>query len=112
MLHIYGIKTCDTCRKALKWLNEHGIEHQWHDLRETPLTRPTIGAWLKTVGEHSLVNRRSTTWRQLPAESRAALTSASAADLLLANPTLIKRPVLVRGREVRVGFDEATRSWL
>lgn len=112
MLHIYGIKTCDTCRKARKWLEEEGVEHQWHDLRETPLTRGRIETWLKAAGEKTLVNRRSTTWRQLPAESRAALTPASAADLLLANPTLIKRPVFERDGEVRVGFDETARSWL
>lgn len=112
MLQIYGIKTCDTCRKALKWLKENNIEYQWHDLREAPLVRETVKTWLDAVGDKVLVNRRSTTWRQLPAESRAALTSPSAVDLLLANPTLIKRPIFVRGGEVRVGFDDETRSWL
>lgn len=112
MLQIYGIKTCDTCRRARKWLEENSIEHQWHDVREAPLAREAVKAWLDAVGVETLVNRRSTTWRQLPAESRAALTPASAVDLLLANPTLIKRPVFVRGDDVRVGFDEAARSWL
>lgn len=112
MLQIYGIKTCDTCRRALNWLEENRIEHQWHDLREAPLARETVKNWLDAVGEKVLVNRRSTTWRQLPAESRAALTPTSAVDLLLANPTLIKRPVLVRDGEVRVGFNEAAQSWL
>ncbi len=116
MLHamnVYGIKSCDSCRKARAWLEEQGIDHRWRDLREDGLDRAKIAAWLAALGPEGLVNRRSTTWRALTeAEREAALDPARSADLLLARPTLIKRPVFELEDRVLVGFNAAVREQL
>jgi arsenate reductase (glutaredoxin) len=113
MIRIYGIKACDTCRKALKWLEAEGKAHQWQDIREQPLDEATVSRWLKAVGPETLVNRRSTTWRQMDEASRAAaMDPAESAGVLLAHPTLIKRPVFEREAELMVGFNAAVREAL
>ena len=109
---VYGIKTCDTCRKALKWLDAEGIEYEWVDVRNDGLAREDVQRWLDAVGAERLVNRRSTTWRQLEPAQRPVLDSELWVDVLLANPTLIKRPVFDRGGEIRVGFTDYVRSGL
>ena len=109
---IHGIKACDTCRKALKWLDAEGLEARWTDLREDGLDRADLERWLAAVGCEALVNRRSTTWRQLPEDQRPAMEDDAVIPVLLAHPTLIKRPVFERGGEVRVGFTPDVRAWL
>ena len=109
---IYGIKNCDTCRKALKWLDAEGIDHAWVDIRVDGLSHENVQRWLQAIGAEALVNRRSTTWRQLAPEQRPALDSNDWVDVLLENPTLIKRPVFDLGDEVRVGFGDDVRAWL
>lgn len=120
-LRIHGIKSCDTCRKARKWLQAQGIDYQWIDLREQPPARAALEQWLNAVGAESLVNRRSATWRGLDEQQRPALDSPDLLDTLPEHPTLIKRPLFERvnnnrceddGGEVRVGFDDAVREWL
>ncbi len=115
-LRVHGIKSCDTCRKARKWLDEQGIEYEWTDLRGDPPERSAVERWLGTVGAESLVNRRSTTWRGLVEDRRPGLDSPEIVDLLLESPTLIKRPLFERagkgGLEYRVGFGDAQREWL
>ena len=103
MITVYGIKQCDTCRKALKWLQAQGIEHQFHDFRVDGLDRKMLKAWLASPFAEQLVNRRSTTWRQLSDQQRE-MQGAGQLQLLLENPTLIKRPVFVRDEIVAVGF--------
>jgi len=103
MLTVYGIKQCDTCRKALAWLEQNGIVHRFHDFRSDGLEAGLLRGWLDSAFSDRLVNRRSTTWRQLSEEQRAAQGDALLA-LLLEYPTLIKRPVFVRERSVAVGF--------
>lgn len=104
MLTVYGIKQCDTCRKALKWLAARDIEHRFHDFRVDGLEAGLIGAWLDSSFAAQLVNRRSTTWRQLDEAQRQSEATALL-DLLLEHPTLIKRPVFVKdGKIVAVGF--------
>jgi len=104
-LTVFGIRQCDTCRKALKWLDEAGIEHRFHDLRADGLTRERVTAWLGSEFSAALINRRSTTWRQLTEAQRAA-TGAGLTQLLLDHPTLIKRPVFEKEAGViAVGFD-------
>ena len=103
MLTVYGIKQCDTCRKALAWLGQKGIEHRFHDFRSDGLAPALLRGWLDSEFSDRLVNRRSTTWRQLNEEQREAQGEALLA-LLLQYPTLIKRPVFVRDRIVAVGF--------
>lgn len=103
MITVYGIKQCDTCRKALKWLEAQGIEHQFHDFRADGLDRKLLQAWLASPFAEHLVNRRSTSWRQLSDQQRE-MQGDEQLQLLVGNPTLIKRPVFVRGDIVAVGF--------
>lgn len=105
---IYGIKNCDTVKKARKWLDVHEIKYQFHDFRIDGLTAEMIDQWFKSVGWESLVNRRSTTWRQLTDAQKENIDEQSAAVLLLDNPTLIKRPVLENDSGIIVGFSETS----
>ena len=110
MLAVYGIKQCDTCRKALKWLDAKGITHEFHDLRIDGLDAPTLQAWLDSPFTEVLVNRRSTTWRSLDPARRE---TADRVALLLEHPTLVKRPVfVVGGQVVAVGFGAAEQESL
>jgi len=104
MLTVYGIKQCDTCRKALKWLAAEGMDHQFHDFRVDGLSAELLRGWLKSPHADKLVNRRSTTWRQLTDAQRQAKGEALL-SLLVEHPTLIKRPVFVADDIVAVGFN-------
>lgn len=104
MLTVYGIKQCDTCRKALKWLTAQGIEHQFHDFRVDGLNAALLQGWLESPFAGKLVNRRSTTWRQLSDKQRQ-FEGEALLELLLEHPTLIKRPVFVADEIVAVGFN-------
>jgi len=104
MLTVYGIKQCDTCRKALKWLEAQGVEHRFHDFRVDGLQSGVLQDWLGSPFADKLVNRRSTTWRQLT-DAQRLLQGHDLAQLLLDNPTLIKRPVFVTDAIVAVGFN-------
>ena len=103
MLTVYGIKQCDTCRKALVWLSQQGIEHRFHDFRVDGLQASLLQDWLDSDFSGQLVNRRSTTWRQLDDTQRQSQGEALM-DLLMQHPTLIKRPVFVTDRVIAVGF--------
>lgn len=107
MIVLYGIKNCDTVKKARRWLEAQGIDYRFHDFRADGLDEKRLAAWIKTCGWETLLNRRGTTWRKLPEADRADLDAAKAAALMLREPTLVKRPVLETGREVLVGFKEA-----
>ena len=111
MLNVYGIKQCDTCRKALKWLSSKSVEHHFHDLRVDGLQREMVEAWLASGFSEVLINKRSTTWRKLSEAEREA-AGDELVNLLLANPTLIKRPVFVDGAVVAVGFDAGAQELL
>ncbi len=104
MLTIYGIKQCDTCRKALKWLTGQGIKHQFYDFRSDGLQTELLQDWLDSPFADKLVNRRSTTWRQLSDEQRQ-FTGNALLELLLQHPTLIKRPVFITDDIVAIGFN-------
>ena len=104
MLTVYGIKQCDTCRKSLKWLSGQGIEHRFHDFRVDGLEAELLQGWLDSPFAEKLVNRRSTSWRQLTEEQRQ-LQGQEQIQLLLEYPTLIKRPVFVTDDIIAVGFN-------
>ena len=106
-LQVYGIRSCDTCRATLKWLQLRKVPHTFHDFRTDGLPEDLVRSWLGSSHGAYLLNKRSTTWRQLDdAEKRAAETNPLA--LLLANPTLIKRPVITDGETILdVGFSPA-----
>jgi arsenate reductase len=107
-LHLYGIPNCDSCRRALRWLDARGAPHAFHDIRKERLTAKQLGSWLQSADGAQLINRRSTTWRQLTdAQKQAARHSPE--RLLMAHPTLLKRPVITDGAAIlAVGFDPAT----
>lgn len=111
MLTVYGIKQCDTCRKALKWLESEGVEHRFHDFRIDGLHAGRLQEWLDSPFADQLVNRRSTTWRQLT-DDQKQLKGDALVVLLLDLPTLIKRPVFVRDEIIAVGFKPAEQSGL
>ena len=103
MLTVYGIKQCDTCRKALNWLAAEGIGHQFHDFRSDGLQVDLLRGWLESSFADKLVNRRSTTWRQLTGRQRSSEGDAQL-ELLINHPTLIKRPVFVADEIIADGF--------
>ncbi len=101
---IYGIKNCDTMKKARTWLEQKGVAYQFHDYKASGIDRGHLEAWAKEVGWEVLLNKSGTTFRALPEEARADLTEAKAIDLMLAQPSMIKRPVLDLGQRRLVGF--------
>lgn len=111
-LRVHGIGNCDACRKARRWMEDQGLEYEWVDLREHPPAAETVERWLDQAGVDRLVNRRSTTWRNLPANQRPAPDFDGWAAFLLDHPTLLKRPVFDDGARIRLGFDQDAREWL
>ena len=101
---LYGLSTCDTTRAARKWLDEQGMKHAFHDVRSDGLTKALVESWVKQLGWEKVLNKASTTWRELPEKDKAGVDEKKAVALLLANPTLVKRPVLDRGGELSLGF--------
>jgi len=101
---IYGIKNCDTMKKARAWLEAHGIEHDFHDYKVAGVERAKLEAWAKIVGWEVLLNRAGTTFRKLPDDQKQNLDERKALALMLAQPSMIKRPVLERGKTLLVGF--------
>lgn len=106
-LMMYGIKNCDTIKKARRWLEAHHIAYQFHDYRVDGLDHAQLTAFIRLVGDwQPLINTRGTTWRKLSDAERAAVTDAeSACALLLVHPALIKRPLLVSGERALLGFN-------
>ena len=101
---IYGIKTCDTMKKARDWLDGHGVAHAFHDYRAEGIDAGKLTAWAKEVGWQVLLNKASTTFKALPETDKADLDEGKAIALMLAEPTMIKRPVLDLGDRRVVGF--------
>jgi Spx/MgsR family transcriptional regulator len=106
---LYGIRNCDTVKKARAWLERHGIEYRFHDFRVDGLSETLARQWIDELGIDVVVNKRGTTWRQLDDTTRATLNAENAPALLVEKPALIKRPVLDIGHQRCVGFDE--KSW-
>jgi len=101
---IYGIKNCDTMKKARAWLDGHGIAYDFHDYKSAGIDRERLRAWCKAVGWDTLLNRAGMTFRALPDADKTGLSEAKAITLMLAKPSMIKRPVLDHRGELVVGF--------
>jgi len=112
MITVYGLKNCDTCRKALKWLDAEGLEHRFHDLRKDGVGEDAIGRWIAACGWETVLNKRGTTWRGLPGADREAAGEATAAALMKAHPALIKRPVFEVDGRVVIGFKDEQKARL
>jgi arsenate reductase len=108
-LKLFGLKNCDTCKKALREIEASGQSAEFVDIRAEADLASKVPAWLKAAGD-KLVNRSSTTWRALSDADKAKATGSSLEGLLLGNPTLIKRPVIELGGEVLVGWTAETKA--
>ncbi len=102
--HVFGIRACDTMKKARAFLDARGIDYVFHDYKVEGVTAERLAEWAAVVGWEKLLNRAGTTFRKLPEADRRDLTEAGAIALMVAQPSMIKRPVLVRGTEILVGF--------
>ena len=103
-LVVYGIKNCDTMKKARAWLDKTGIAYEFHDYKSAGVERARLEGWVGKVGWETLLNRAGTTFRKLPDTDKQGLDEAKAVALMLANPSMIKRPVLEAGGKLLVGF--------
>jgi arsenate reductase len=101
---IYGIKNCDTMKKARAWLDKAGVAYDFHDYKTAGIERPRLEGWAKKASWETLLNRAGTTFRKLPEGDKEKLTEAKAIGLMMANPSMIKRPVLEAGGRLLVGF--------
>lgn len=108
MITIYGIKNCDTIKKARRWLEENAIDFRFHDYRKDGLDEALLEKLEAQAGWEKLLNKRGTTWRKLDESARDSINRESALALMLEQPALIKRPVLVKGDTCLVGFDPAS----
>jgi len=101
---LYGIPNCDTVKKARVWLEQHGVAFAFHDYKKVGIDRPRLEAWVAEHGWETVLNRAGTTFRALPDSDRADLDAGKSVDLMLAQPSMIKRPVLDLGDRTLVGF--------
>ncbi|MBC7166496.1 ArsC family reductase [Phenylobacterium sp.] len=103
-VQLYGIRNCDTMKKAWTWLDVHGVAYDFHDYKKEGVARETLEDWVDRLGWETLLNRAGTTFRKLPEADRAELDAEKAIALMLAQPSMIKRPVLKAGEQIQVGF--------
>jgi arsenate reductase len=106
MVTLYGIKNCDTMRKARRWLEGHGVEYRFHDYRKDGIDAARLRGWCGELGWETLLNRRGTTWRRLPEAQREGVDAARAIALMVEHPAMIKRPILDLGDRRVAGFAE------
>ena len=104
MTTIYGIKNCDTMKKARTWLEAHKVKAAFHDYKASGIDKPTLEGWAKKVGWEVLLNRAGTTFKKLPNADKESLTEKKAIALMLAQPSMIKRPVLDAKGKLTIGF--------
>jgi len=101
---IFGIKNCDTMKKAFTWLEAQGLDYEFIDYKKADVLANHIDSWNKLIGWETLLNRKGLTWKKLSEDDRSNVDEAKALALMKAHPTLIKRPVLVNGKRAIIGF--------
>ena len=104
MTKIFGIKNCDTMKKAFTWLDQHKVAYGFHDYKISSIDKPTLERWVEALGWETVLNRAGTTFKKLPEADKQGLTAKKAVDLMLAQPSMIKRPVLEAKGKLTVGF--------
>jgi len=109
---LYGIKNCDTMKKAWTFLDTAGVAYDFHDYKKAGLDRPTLEGWVRQLGWEVLLNRAGTTFKKLPDDDKQGIDEAKAVALMLAQPSMIKRPVLAHGGKLYVGFKPETYAAL
>ena len=117
MITIYGIKNCDTMKKARAWLDRHHIAYTFHDYKSQGIDKARLENWVKRLGWEKVLNRAGTTFRKLPEADREGLTEKKAVALMLAQPSMIKRPILEAAGEVTAGFssdayEKLSKRWI
>ena len=110
MITIYGLKNCDVCRKAMKWMVAEGIDATLHDFQKDGLDGTLLDKWFDMGEWELLLNRRGTTWRNLSDRDKADMDRSKAQGLILMKPSLLKRPLIPVGDQIVVGFKEAEQS--
>lgn len=106
-MKVYGIKNCNTVKKAVSWLEKHKITHEFHDFKKEGIHESTLTKWAEKVGWQALVNKKGLTWRALNDEEKAAVTDAAQAiDLMQRKTSVIKRPIIESKQTLLVGFNE------
>jgi arsenate reductase len=106
VLKLYGINSCDTCRKAKLWLTQNSREFEFYDIRDDGLDIQMLERWVKRISWEKLLNTRSLTWRKIPEVDRSDMTQSRALSMMLEHPTLVKRPVLEHRKFIAVGFSD------
>ncbi|UTW49701.1 ArsC family reductase [Bacterioplanoides sp. SCSIO 12839] len=104
MITMFGIPGCDTIKKARKWLEENGVDYQFHDYKKDGLSEAQLDSWLDELGFEALINKRGTTWRKLPDDIKDNIDRDSARAVMLENQSIIKRPLLDTGSAKILGF--------
>ncbi|MDI7774651.1 ArsC family reductase [Asticcacaulis sp. EMRT-3] len=104
MLTIYGIKNCDTMQKAMKWLTARGVDFRFHDYKASGIDAQHLGRWCERLGWEAVLNRSGTTFRKLPEADREGLSADKAIALMLAQPSMIRRPIFETGDHIIAGF--------
>lgn len=104
MIKLYGIPNCDTMKKARAWLKDQDIEYEFHDYKKEGVDEKRLRQWVKQVGWETLLNRRGMMWRKLDESIKSSIDEASAIQVMLETPSIIKRPVMERGKSLHVGF--------
>lgn len=105
MITVHGIKNCDTVKKARQWLTDNGVDYQFRDVRELPLTADEVKQWLTQIPATTLINKRSSSWRALSEQQQQLQDSDAIANLIVAHPTLFKRPLVDNHGKLSVGFN-------
>ena len=106
MVTLYGIKRCDTMKRARAWLDQRGIEYRFVDYQASGAPETDVRRWIEAEGWEKVLNRRGATWRKLPEADREGMNEERALETALAHPSVIRRPILQRGKHLLVGFDE------
>lgn len=101
---VYGIKNCDTMKKAFAWLDQHGVAYDFHDYKKAGVSKAALEKWCRAAGWETVLNRAGTTFKKLPETEREGLTQAKAIALMAAQPSMIKRPVVETGAKIEIGF--------
>lgn len=104
---VYGIKNCDTMKKTFQWLDKHKVEYVFHDYKKSGSDKTVLLQAFQQHGWEEVLNRKGTTWRKLPEDVRNAMTAPKALKIAQENPSVIKRPLIIQGDDILLGFDDA-----